>query len=239
MDTFKIFSKFKNLLTYVGRKKDGNFSLQYSTKKEVNENKKKLAKKLNIDWKKIYSFKQYHSNKVLLIRSIKQELEEPKADGMITNKKNIFLLVKTADCFPVVFYDPKKQIAGAVHVGWRGAIEKIFDVALLKMISFFGCEPKDILIGIGPGIRKCCFKHKTLIQAKLPEWEKYIEVDNRWKRLDIASFIKDQLIEAGISKKNIEDMKICTNCDKNFYSHFRSLKTGEPQGRFATIIGLR
>lgn len=236
---FKVFKKYRNLINEVFTKEFGNFSLKHDKKERVESNKKKIANRLKIAWKKIYSVEQYHSNRVLKIDEGKKQKKEPRADGIITNKKNVFLLIKTADCFPVVFYDPVKQAVGAVHVGWRGAIQKIFNNAILKMILVFGCEPKDILTGIGPGIRKCCFKHKSLIQEKLPEWKKYIEVDKDWKRLDIAEFIKGQLVNAGIKEKNIEDMGICTSCDKRFFSHFRSLKTGEVQGRFATIIGMK
>jgi len=236
---FKIFEKYHGLVSGIFPKKFGNFSLKHGNKREVEENKKTISKELGIDWKNIYTVEQFHSSRVLVVNTTKQWKKEPRADGMITDKKNVFLLVKTADCFPVVFFDPKNQVVGIAHVGWRGAIEKIFFNALLKMILAFNSKPAHVLVGIGPGIRKCCFKHKSLVQEKLVEWEKYIKNNGEWKSLDIPGFIKDQLVEAGVKKENIEDMEVCTNCDKRFYSHFRSLQTGEAQGRFASLIGLQ
>jgi YfiH family protein len=236
---FKIFNKYNNLVNGVFSKSFGNLSLKYDKQKKITANKKNIAKKISIDWKKICSVKQYHSSEVLVIKSAKQCQKEFRADAMITKKKNVFLMIKTADCFPVLFYDPEKQVIAAIHVGWRGAIEKIFFNALLKMTSSFDCHPADILVGIGPGIRDCCFKHKTLVQEKLPEWKKFIKTDKKgWKSINLAQFIKAQLIEAGIKKKNIELMNSCTSCNNNYYSHYRSLKTSKDQGRFATLIGM-
>jgi len=237
---FKIFNKYNNLISGVFSKNFGNLSLKHGSLKEVNANKKKIAEKLVIDWKRICSVKQHHSSEAMVVKSIKQCEKKPRADAMITDKKNIFLMIKTADCFPIVFYDPKNNVVSAIHAGWRGTIEKIFNTVLLKMVLTFNCKPEDILAGIGPGIRECCFKHKALVQEKLPEWKKFIKTDKKgWKSVDLAEFIKHQLIDAGIKKGNIEEMKICTSCDKNFFSHFRSLKTGEKQGRFPTIIGIK
>lgn len=237
---FKILSKQKNLIHGVFNKSFGNVSLEYARKEEVIANKKKIAKALAINWQNIYSVKQVHGTKIKILKSKKLKPAEEEADGLITNIKNVFLMIKTADCFPVLFFDPIKKVVAAVHVGWRGAIEKIFLTALLKMINTFSSQAKDILVGIGPGIGPCCFKHKTLIQEKLPEWQEYIQNEkNNWKSLNLSGFIKDQLVEAGIKRENIESVKICTCCSKDYFSHLRSLQTGEPEGRFATIIGIR
>ena len=122
---------------------------------------------------------QVHGSNIRVLDSKGTRLLEnnivPQTDGLITNQENVFLMIKTADCFPVLFFDPKNKAVGAVHVGWRGAIEKIFLNTLLKMIDQFGSNPKDIVVGIGPGIKACCFKHKNLIQEKQPEWKEYID----------------------------------------------------------------
>lgn len=218
----------------------GNFSLKYSSRTEVERNKKRVAKELDIDGKKIYSIRQVHGTQIIIINSARGENEEIEGDGLITNQANVFLMVKTADCFPVLMYDSREKIAAAVHVGWRGAVQKIFWSALLKMINQFHCQPENILAAIGPGIRACCFKHKNLIQSKFPEWRKYIKKDKQgWSSLSLDGFIIDKLIEAGLKKNNIENAGICTGCNKKYFSHWRSLKENESQGRFCSIIGIR
>ncbi len=177
-----------------------------------------------------------------------------EVDALISDKPGIFLMVKTADCFPLLFFDPMKRVVAAVHVGWRGAVEKIFLETLLIMMKKFACQPVNIKVVIGPGARKCCFVHSHYIQEKLPEWKQYILRSNRHpepaclaagarripvKSLDIASFITDKLVSFGVERGNIEDTGICTICNKRFFSHFRALRKGEVEGRFASIIGLR
>lgn len=237
---FENLKKQENLIHGVCGKDFGNLSLEYGSKKEVSDNEKKIAQALAIDRRSFYSVKQVHGTKIKIIKSKKAKQGEEEADGLITDQKNIFLMVKTADCLPVLFFDPVKKVVAAVHVGWRGAIEKIFLTSLIKMINSFNCQLKNILACIGPGIGVCCFKHKNLIQSKLPEWKDFIkEEKNGWQSADIKGFIKSQLIDVGIKEKNIETMNVCTNCSKEFFSHFRCMQTGEKEGRFATIIGLR
>jgi len=147
-------------------------------------------------------------------------------------------MVKTADCFPVVFYDPVAKVVAAAHLGWRGAVEKIFLETILVLMRNFSCRTKDLLVGIGPGARKCCFDHKNFVQEKLPEWQMYIKSNKTNKTLDIPSFIIDKLVTHGVKKENIEDCGICTVCNQNYFSHFRSLQKKDPEGRSAAIIGM-
>jgi len=120
MDKFRNLAKQKNLVQGIFDKSFGNVSLLYNSKKEVLANKKKISRELGIDWKSIYSVKQVHGAKIKIIRSKKAKQEEREADALISNQKNVFLMIKTADCFPVLFFDPIKKIIAAVHVGWRG-----------------------------------------------------------------------------------------------------------------------
>lgn len=238
---FGNLAKHKNLTHAIFNKTFGNVSLEWDEKEKVEENKKNIARVLKIDYQKIFSVKQVHGSNIRVLdrKSLKNN-PIPEADALLTDQKNIFLMIKTADCFPILMFDPGKKITAAVHVGWRGAIEKNFLNVLLKMAINFKCQPQDVLIAIGPGINPCCFKHKSLIQEKLPQWQKYIQTDKKgWKTLNLLSYIKDQLIDAGVKKANIEAVNICTNCDRRFFSHFRSLQTGEQEGRFASIIGMR
>lgn len=241
---FKKLIKQKDLIHGIFNKDFGNVSFNYGEKKKTLENRKKIAETLNIDIKNLYEMDQVHGSNIGVLdnksfRVLKNNIF-PKTDGLISNQRNTFLMIKTADCFPVIFFDPIKKVVAAIHVGWRGAIEKIFLISLLKMINSFGSQAKNILVGIGPGIGGCCFKHKRLIQEKLPEWKKFIKKEkDSWRSVNIVEFIQNQLINSGVKKENIEVMRTCTCCSQKFFSHFRSLQKGELEGRFATIIGMK
>ena len=79
-----------------------------------------------------------------------QELKE--TDALITGKPGICLCIQTADCVPLLLYDPKVKAAGAVHAGWRGTVDLITGKAVEKMSRIYGSQPQDILIAIGPSI---------------------------------------------------------------------------------------
>jgi len=81
-----------------------------------------------------------------------------QADGIITQTPDVVLMVFTADCVPVLLYDPVRYIAGAVHAGWRSTVSNITGIAVQKMEKEFGCSPGDIKAAIGPCISKCCYE---------------------------------------------------------------------------------
>ena len=61
-------------------------------------------------------------------------------DGLLTNKKGISLSLRFADCTPILFYDPDKNVIGNIHSGWKGTVQKIGQKALIKMIKEYDCR---------------------------------------------------------------------------------------------------
>lgn len=87
-----------------------------------------------------------------------QESRIPDTDALVTADKGVGLMVMSADCVPVLFYDPVKQVIAAVHAGWRGTVARIVMETVSIMQEKFDCCPGDIRAGIGPSIGKCCFE---------------------------------------------------------------------------------
>ena len=79
-------------------------------------------------------------------------------DAMITNLPGFAIGVRTADCIPILLYDPVNKAAGAVHSGWRGTVAKILRNVISKMSSTYGTQPAELLAVIGPGICVDCFQ---------------------------------------------------------------------------------
>ena len=76
------------------------------------------------------------------------------ADGYVTNLKDVPLAIFIADCVPVLLYDKKNKVIGAVHCGWRSTVADIQKNAVDKMV-FLGAKEKDIVAAVGPAIGKC------------------------------------------------------------------------------------
>jgi YfiH family protein len=163
----------------------------------------------------------------------------PNADGLITNKKNVFIGIVTADCLPVIFYDGKKSIVGIAHAGYKGLLSGVLP-KMLKAMKKMGADVKDMKVAIGPAIGVCCYE---VYQERIKMFDnvfKGIEAyqirDGKYF-LDLKNIARQILTLDGIQQKNIEVSDICTKDNvKNFYS-FRG-EGPKNFGEFATIVGI-
>ena len=206
----------------------------------ISTNLKLVLKKLKSTQKKLVLLHQVHSNKIFFInKKVKKKLI---GDGLLTKNKNLAIGILTADCCPILFYDPKKNIIGAVHAGWKGAFKNIG----VKMVSEFkkkGTKLEDLYVAIGPTISqnsyevKKDFKYRFLRQ-KLSN-RKYFKIKRNKIYFDLVGYIYNQMKKSGI--KNIEIIKKDTfNPKNNFFSARRSLKNNfDDYGRNISIIMIK
>ncbi len=208
-------------------------------KKNVIKNLKIVSNKIGVK-KKIILLHQLHSNKIFFINKISKK--KLLGDGLITNIKNIAIGILTADCAPILFYDPKKNIIGAAHVGWKGAYKKIGK----KMISNFkkkGSKLNDILAVIGPCISQRNYEVKNDFKTKFlkqnPQNMSHFKVIKNKIYFDLKGYVFNQLKKAGIN--NVETIKKDTFDPKNnFFSARRSLKKkNNDYGRNISIIMIK
>ena len=126
--------------------------------KEVNEtNYKELYESLNLDYEGFTKI-EYQAHSDLVENVENKNAKYSNIDGLLTNKKGISLSLKFADCTPILFYDPVKNVIGNIHSGWKGTVQKIGQKGLQKMIKEYDCNVKDIICCIGPCIRMCHFE---------------------------------------------------------------------------------
>ena len=186
----------------------------------------------------IVTVDQIHSDKIVVVAT--PQTKPLAADGLITNQPGINLLIKTADCIPLFLLDPIHRAIGLIHVGWKGANQSIHTQAVKLMAKHFDTLPGDIIVGIGPAICANCYTSTGQPgQADHPRWRKFITRTGPTWQVDLKGLVKSELLAFGINPNHIEDMNICTYEDNRFFSHRRSLKTKEVEGRFASIIALK
>ncbi len=154
-------------------------------------------------------------------------------DAMVTDQPQKYLVIQVADCQAVLLYEPVRQVAANVHCGWRGSIQNIIGRTVETMVNRFECNPRNIIAGIGPSLGPCCAEFINY-KAEIPQafWN-YKDFNNHF---DFWSISSEQLVQAGLSAKNIESSRICTRCCADEFFSYRSEKT---TGRFAAVIGLR
>ncbi|MCM8774088.1 MAG: polyphenol oxidase family protein [Candidatus Omnitrophica bacterium] len=138
-----------------------------------------------------------------------------RADAIFTIQKEVVLVVKTADCLPLLFYEEKKGYIGVIHLGWRSA-----KLGILNNINMDFSKGK-VLAGVG--LRKCCFRTGAeFINYK--ELEQFLE-KRESLYFDPISFSLHSFLYKGVDRDNFVDLNICSFCNSlNFFS-FRREKT--------------
>lgn len=230
----------KNLLVVVSDKSDGNFSYKYGDKGEVNKDKQEFFKVYDLDSRQVVEVEQVHGSGVVVVGKGDAGITVPKMDGLVTDDKEVSLMLKIGDCIPVVIYDPKNHATGLFHSGWRGTIEKIFLHGLVKLGNEYGTSPGEVKVWLGPSIQKCCYvADKPPTQRVLPEWNQFIEKkDGKWL-VDMVAFTRKTLVDIGVQEDRIISSGECTFHNKeDWFSFARHKETGEQDGRFAVVVKL-
>jgi len=246
---FKCFEKYNDLLHVVTNKSSDlpyHFSLALHTgenEEEIIQNRNRIATFLKSD-KDLHFIvaNQTHSDHIKIIsrketkgwESLENAIED--CDALITNEKEIVLTILTADCVPILLYDNEKKVVAAVHAGWKGTKAKIVAKTVLKMNEIYGCEPKDIIAGVSPSIGSCCYEvGEDVAKHFFDTPDGFRRVGEKYM-LDLPYINKYQLLEVGLSEKNIEMSDVCTACEVDRYFSYR--KEQGCSGRFMSMIGM-
>ncbi len=252
MYSSKMLKKFKNLNHYFFSKKNGYSSGIYKSlncgigsgdnKKNVSKNLNKVAKKLKIKKENLVLMNQTHSNKVIMIKKNFKNSKKINADAIFTNNKNIGLGVLTADCVPILFFEPKKKIVGVIHAGWKGAFSGIIENTFKKVKKI--TSKNKIYVSIGPSIGKLNYEVDYRFFEKFYNFSKknvkYFSIKNSDKfNFDLRLFIKDKITKNVICE--IDEVKLDTfSNEANFFSYRRSsLLKEKDYGRCISAICIK
>ena len=167
---------------------------------------------------------QVHGADVRIIESGNDVVENGKeADGLITNLQNTPLLIFTADCVPVVFYDKKQGVVALAHAGWRGTYANISREMVNIMAGKYGCKVENIKTIIGPSVSVDNYE----VSYDLIEKFAALEVSNYYKEndgkyyLDLWQLNKELLKKCGILEDNIKIIDFCTVRDNDKFFSYR------------------
>lgn len=164
-------------------------------------------------------------------------------DGLITNDKQVVLMIFFADCVPLFFYDSVKQAIGASHSGWRGTVMRMGARTVEAMQREFASAPEDIHAVIGPSICQDCYEvSEDVIEAFRKEFPReqwgtlWEEKENHKYQLNLWEANRILLEEAGIPKEQIEVSGYCTCCHADVLFSHRA--TNGRRGNLSGIISL-
>ena len=184
-----------------------------------NKNLNQILKELNIN--NYYEVKQTHSDIIHIIDN--NYTNTQIGDALITKDINKPIIIKVADCIPILLYDKENKIIALIHSGWKGTLEYITNKTIKIMQDKYNSKPQNINAYIYPSIRQCHFEIEEdvykLFKDKIKNINKYtIKKDIKYY-IDLQSIIIDNLKELGIN--NIFDTNICTYCNHDKYYSYR------------------
>ncbi len=162
-----------------------------------------------------------------------------QADALVTDEPDVALTILTADCVPILLYDPVQMAIGAVHAGWQGSELMIAVKTVEKMNRLYGSEPEDIVVGIGPSIGGCCYEVGEDVAKRFFDYGDAVKKANRDGKylLDLKMVNHNQLAGIGVRESNIETSEYCTVCHNDLFFSYR--KESGTAGRFMSAIGIR
>jgi len=246
----KKLKKFKNIKHCFFSRKNG-FSKGYyeslncglgsdDQRENVLKNLELVSKKIGCKKESLITLNQKHSDQVIYFkneRSIKNKLT---GDAMVSEVKNIGISILTADCAPVLFYDPNKKIIGCAHSGWKGALNGIIKNTV-KKFNELNSNNNDLIAAVGPCIDKKNYEVKVDLFEKFILQDKnnenfFNKISSEKYFFDLRGFINKELSNLNI--KNIDNIEMDTFSEREFfYSYRRScLNREQDYGRCISVI---
>jgi len=206
----------------------------------VKENYRLFCDALGVNAKNIANGNQRHTTN---IQKVDCAGNWDNIDGFVTDRTGIVLTTFYADCVPLLLCDPLKRVIANCHAGWRGTAHNMAGRAVQKMMLEYGCNPRDIVVGIGPSISLENFEVGAEVVQEfkdlLPFCSELVYNSDRKPNkfhIDLWGINSASLAVAGVPKENIEMAGMCTFDDeKHFYSHRRD---GAARGSLAAFIAL-
>ena len=178
------------------------------TYENVDENRQRVAEILGADTKKkLLTVRQVHGNKVVTLTKAmcNQAWSNPEADALVTKQLGIAIGVLTADCLPVLFYEPEAKVIGAAHAGWRGLLGGVLENTIIAMVALGAC-PKQLRVAIGPSIFQQNYEVDQMFYDKHLEKDSdaqsfFLNGDRNGKYLfDLQGYAQYRLQRQGVEK---------------------------------------
>jgi YfiH family protein len=183
--------------------------------------------------------RQVHSDIVHFVERAPRE--SLRGDALVTSHAGILLVIKTADCLPVLLVDREPRIIAAVHCGWRGTLHGVLENTVEGMRTRCGSDPRSVLAGFGPCIGAECYEvgedvREKFARAGFPSRLFRPIPRGAGKSLfDLASANRLQLLRLGVRDENIFSAGRCTHCDSRYPSYRRDRRQA---GRMFSFVGI-
>lgn len=221
-----------------------NMSISTGDSREnVAENRRRAFLAVGREPDSVADLCQVHSARVVVADAPRGRREHlGRADALVTDRPEVTLFLRFADCVPLALFDPRRRAVGLVHAGWRGTLAKVAAEAVRTLVERYDSDPADIIAAIGPSIGPCHYAVGadvvTQTRAVFDDDADELLISRNGHdgyHLDLWAANARILRQAGV--KQIEVARLCTVCrNTEFFSHRAE---GGVTGRCGVLIGLR
>ena len=233
--TFKIFSLYPKVSAFISTKEAGNFlSLKHNDFRPLF-----VMERFGIPRGRTVLAEQVHGAQAFWARDVHAGQIVKGADALITDQKSLFPMILVADCVPILYFDPIRNIVAVAHSGWQGALQKI-SLRVAEELVKTGSKKEDILIAMGPAIGGCHYdvfrSRANLFDINFGKNVVTLQSEGKFY-IDLLTAAKKPLVDFGIPEKNIEIANVCTF--ENTGEFYSARAEGGLKGEFAAIIGMK
>jgi copper oxidase (laccase) domain-containing protein len=242
-----IFDKSK-ITALLSSKSDGNTRPEWGLQADVERTASALAKQMDVSTDNIVVMNvggnQDAWDEIEDVTSAKgRGLFDPEerivADALVTNVPGAVLMLPVADCNAVAIHDPVQNVLALVHLGWQSTVAELATKAVEHLQQKYRSSATNLRIYFSPAIKAESYVFDDVSQAKDPMWKDYLRKTEKGVGVDLSGFNRARFIEAGVPAENIEVCPVNTATSDEYYSHYRSVRSGEAEGRFSLLVSLR
>ncbi|MGQ7868006.1 peptidoglycan editing factor PgeF [Sunxiuqinia sp. sy24] len=204
--------------------------------------RQELANAFQFDPAQLVIPRQVHGTRVAVVNELTVAADLDETDALITNQPHCCVCVQTADCVPILLYDPVQQVVGTIHAGWRGTVGKIASKTVYEMQRHFNTMSEDLIAGIGPSIHLHAYEvGEDVIRAvreRLPNYRKLLKPSTSKGKayFDLWEANKSLLMTAGVPEEQIELMGFCSFSHQSLF--YSARRDGTDTGRMISGIML-
>lgn len=206
----------------------GVFRHGRASEDDVAQSRARFAQAVGVSQDHFAFTEQVHGCQVIVAAAgISQDRAE-KADALVTNTPGLLLIIKTADCVPVFFFDPVTKSAGVAHAGWPGLAQDVVGETIKAMTAHFHTNPADLLVAVGPAICVHHYDVSTVSDDRVAQFETQfgaaspvIQRKNGKTAFDLPLAAKELALRQGVNAGNIELSGVCTYEQANYWASYR------------------
>lgn len=178
---------------------------------------------------------QVHGASVAAIERLRQTAAPiAGCDALLTRLPGLALMVRTADCLPLFFCDPARDVVGIAHAGWRGLAASLPIRVIGALRHVYHSRVDELHVAIGPSIRACCYDVGPEVAA---HFGPFVRQHQGRRTCDLIGVAIDQLTRCGVAPERIVDSGRCTSCEVDRWFSLR--REGPSTGRLTALIMLR